>query len=140
MRSKLGGATNVAISSNGKWSVAMGCFENIQGKPVNLARIDLSTGKIIVLLAKGLEDVKGIALSPDDKTIALGFGSDEIKLWSVSDRKEMASWKLRNFDGVRSLAYFNAGKRLAVTNRGGTKVIELEATTGQIVRTLWPEQ
>jgi WD40 repeat protein len=136
VRAQLAGSIATAVASNGKWSVAMGLFDDELGRAINLAQIDLTTGKLVGLIAKGIENVTCMALSPDDEAVALGMDMGEIKLWSVADRKEVASWSFPQLQGARSLAFIESGQQLVVAGRGGNTVLVISVADGKVLRTL----
>ncbi len=131
-------ASTTVISRDGRWAIAIGTFYGSGGANVNLAKIDIANGELSKLLIREIAEVTSLALSPDEKTLAIGLLSDEVKLWSMEDNALTATWKIDGLNGLRCLAYLDQGRQLAVAGRNGERVVVLNAANGKTVRTLSP--
>jgi WD40 repeat protein len=49
------------------------------------------TGERLAMLEGHKEGVSGVAISPDDKTVAVVCGNNTIKLWNVPTRREVGN-------------------------------------------------
>jgi WD40 repeat protein len=64
--------------------------------------------------------VRGLAISPDGKTIASGDNDNTIRIWDMASGKQLAVLKKAAVYGVDSLAFSPDGKTLASGNGGNT--------------------
>ncbi len=93
---------------------------------------DVGTGKLKKTL--GTTNVDCVDISPDGKTIAIGFRSGEVGQWDTT------TWKGRGATGIKgklallSVAYSPDGKFL-VTGDGSGEVKLWEAATGKLIKT-----
>jgi WD40 repeat protein/serine/threonine protein kinase len=79
---------------------------------------DVTTHKLVKLLAGHTDEVLGIAFSPDAKTLATCSGDNSIKFWDTSTWREILP-SLEHKEHVISTAYSPNGRRLASTSTDG---------------------
>lgn len=104
-------------------------------KPARKAAAGIKKASKVKLVARlaGFKDwATSVAVSPDGKQFSAGsYG--QIRRWNTSDRKPLATVKLR--DGyIRDLAYSPDGKSLAAA--GYQRTFLIETSTGKLLRSL----
>ncbi len=76
---------------------------------------EIPSGNLVATLKGHVQDVMGIAFSPDGKTLVTGGDDRKVKLWNVAAAQEMAALEpLRG--GCRSLRFSPDGRTLAVSS------------------------
>lgn len=138
MRARTAGSIATVFSADGTWVVAVGYFANAKGRPVDIAQLDTATGKIKSMIAKDVDGITCIALAPSSKTLAVGLNSGSILVIDVESKRQIARWKNEGQHRVRSLLYFNEGRKLAVASEGGQTLHIYDADTGRRLKRLWP--
>jgi WD40 repeat protein len=79
------------------------------------------TGRPIAALAGHIQSVRGIAFTPDGKTLATGGDDRKVKLWNIATQQEVATLEqLRG--GCRSLRFSPDGRTLAAGHILGADV------------------
>jgi len=124
-----GAAVQVAISPDAK-TVAIGSskFDNTPNSGV-LELWNVSTGKLIVSLSTKILYVRGIAFSPDGKTLAAigssGSAASILELWTVSSRKLAKTFADASSVNLTCLAFSPDGKRIVEGGNGTTGVVDI---------------
>ncbi len=114
--------TVMAIAPEEQWAVAFGSFESREGRADALVRVDLATGKKIQTLGKNMKGVTCLNVSTKGAFVAIGYDTSKVQILSVDGKTEPRLFDLGDFGAVRSLAFFDDGKRIVVVNQHGTKV------------------
>jgi WD40 repeat protein len=79
---------------------------------------DVAAGKVLRTLAGHTDGVRGVAFSPDGRTLATGSEDRSVRLWNPATGHELAV--LREKQHVTGLAFAPDGKELAVMLHNGT--------------------
>jgi WD40 repeat protein len=130
-----GFASYVAMAPNGKYAAAMSGYNSGTGRTSTLVRLEMPGAKPIKPLKKGLENVTSLAISPDGERIAVGYGAPKIEIRTGDTDTLVRTIDLgRSFGDVRSMAFLDGGKRIAVVSRHGTNVEIRSVADGTLVR------
>jgi WD40 repeat protein len=129
-------------STDGKWVAALGAFANREGYDHDLALVDAGTGRTIRVLCPGLNDARCLAVSPENRFVAVGFDAGStaarrhgVQIWALHDRTGPAGMDT-GVGSVRSIAYLDGGKKLAIAGSNGIKAEIRLVATGQLVVSL----
>jgi WD40 repeat protein len=73
------------------------------------------------MLKGHIMSVKGVAFSPDGKTLATGGDDRKVKLWNIATQQEVATLELLR-GGCRSIRFSPDGRTLAAGHILGSEV------------------
>ncbi|MBY0526209.1 MAG: sigma-70 family RNA polymerase sigma factor [Gemmataceae bacterium] len=121
------------FSSDGKFLIA--AEQGQSYRDVLLRQWDVATGKALRHFKTEINPCS-LALSADNRTLAVGGLQGEIQLFDVAEGKELRSWKERQAS-IDGLAFSPNGKYLASGGcflNGDNKIRVWDAATGKLVR------
>jgi WD40 repeat protein len=133
----------LTVSPDGKEALGVG----VENESVFWAIWDVATGKRVHWQDKLRHDAYvRFALSPDGKTLAISLGStsvnrkrgaNEVRLYSVSDRKELRRWKTHEgaFPNPGPIAFSPDGRAI-VTGGADQKIRTWDVATGRELGTV----
>ncbi len=90
-----------------------------------------STGKKTVKTPSLSGTIYDLTFSPDGHQLAAGVGS-AVKVWNLSNGKNIWSWSEPSGDGIYAVAFSPGGERLAVSGNSSTITL-LRADSGQVL-------
>lgn len=124
----------VAMGLDRTWAAVIGGYDDPAGRAGTLARFDASTGQVIAILARELSEVTCMTLSLDGRLVALGFESARVEIRLAETGALVRVLDMGSFGNIRSIAFLERGRRLALTNRHGTRVEIRSVIGGERVR------
>jgi len=136
MKARKAGSIATVIDGEGKWAIAVGAFDNRQGRAIDIAQLDMVSAKINKLIAKGVDGAECVALTPDSRSLAVGLDSGMVKLFDVEGEKPTSEWEIEGRPRIRSVAYLKNGSQLAVATFGGQSVYLIDAQNGKLIKKL----
>ena len=108
------GLCGLAFSADGKILVSAAALYNFKTTIIELWLWDVETGKKIAELDPKQWVLTCLAMAPDRKSFAVGSRDKSVKIWSLADKKELATIQLSG--PIDHLAYSSDGKYLAVAD------------------------
>ncbi len=104
----------LAFLPDGKTLVAAASLYNFNTTIIELWLWDVTAGKKLADIDTKQFVFNCLALAPDGKSFATGSRDKSVKVWNVSDRKELGNFQASN--NVFALAFAPDGKTLAVAD------------------------
>ena len=126
----------IVIAPSGAWAAALGSFESPTGHADALGRVELPSAKTMGKAARNLGDANSLSISSDGKLIALGFDAPKVEIRVVDSWSIVRTIELGDFGQVRSVCFFDGGKRIAIASQHGAKVEVRTIADGKRVREL----
>jgi WD40 repeat protein len=120
------GLCGLGFSADGKILVSAASLYKFSVTIIELWLWDVDTGKKITELDPKQWVFTSLAMAPDRKSFAVGSLDKSVKIWSLPDKKELASFRAPG--QVRHLTYSADGKYLAVADSMPTVALYDAAT------------
>lgn len=131
-----GGAIACVTSRRQSSAVAAGAFSGKTGHANDVAVIDLKNCEIVRVLVTDLDGITCLGLSPDEKSVAVGFENGAIRLYDPSTKTLLNQWQLNDIGPVRSLSFLS-DNQIAVTGFLGRHVVICDSNSGKVLVKLW---
>lgn len=138
MKARKAGSIATTIGNGGTWAIAVGAFHNRQGRPIDITQLDMETAKIEKFIAKGVDGAECVALSPDNKSLAVGLDSGKVLVFDLQAQNPPTEWEIENSPRIRSVAFLKNGSQIAVATFGGQSVSIIDARNGKTLKRLLP--
>ena len=110
-------AEYVAVSLNGEFLASVASDFSTNDQKIHIW--DMATRRIVATLTESSNHIRGIAISPDSKTIAVAHDFSGTDIWSVATRHLVATLNDPVSTGAECLAFSPDGQMLAVCDGEG---------------------
>jgi WD40 repeat protein len=117
------GSSDIALSPNGKW---LALVPTLPAKSHMVELTELATGRVQQLIGTQGRAYARPAFSPDNRYLAAGANTQEIRLWQTSDWQTASMISLPG-GNVCDLLWTSDSQRLLI-GVAGKEIVELDAT------------